>query len=128
MSPDMAKKLSGGRRRKTAKKGGFYSFNGSLATGAPAWGRGSEMAPEVAGRAGNTTGGRRRKSAKKGGRKTRKTRRGGGSFAQAVAGFTGVGTARGLGGFQDVSSPAGKAAGGQFNDYGAKPGDFKSFK
>lgn len=114
-----------GRRRKTAKKGGFYSFNGALATGAPSWTRGNEMAPEVAGRAGNMQMGGRRKRVSK---KTRKTKRGGGSFAQAVSGFTGVGTARGLGGFQDVSSPMGKAAGGQFNNYGAQPGSgFKSF-
>ena len=117
-------------RRKTLKKktkGGFYSFGGELATGAPNWNRGSEMGPEVAARAGNgmLSGGRRKK---RGGKKTRKTKRGGGYFGQAVSGFTGVGTARGLGGYQDVSAPTGKAAGGEVNYKGAAPGDFSSFK
>ena len=128
VSPSMAKKLAGGRRRKTMKKkGGFYSFAGQVAAGAPNWTRGSEMAPEVAGRGGNATGGRRRKS-KKGGKKTRKVKRGGLRFGQANAGFTGEGAARGLGGYQDVSAPGGKAEFGSFADHGAKPGDFSSFK
>ncbi len=122
----MHQKTTAGRRRKTIKKGGFYSFNGALGTGAPNWTRGNEMAPEVAGRGGNAQMGGRRK--RKGSKKTRRVKRGGGTFAQAVSGFTGVGTARGLGGFQDVSAPTGKAAGGQFNNYGAQPGSgFKSF-
>lgn len=124
----MAEKLKGGRRkRKTVKKGGFYSFAGELAPGVANRTRGSEMAPEVAGRGGNTTGGRRRKT-KKTAKKTRKVKRGGLRFAQANAGFTGVGTARGLGGYQDVSAPGGKAEFGAFADNGAKPGDFSSFK
>ncbi len=132
MSPAMAEKLKGGRRkRKTVKKsaskrGGFYGFAGEVAPGAANWSRGSEMAPEVAGRGGNTTGGRRHKS-KKATKKTRKVKRGGLRFAQANAGFTGVGTARGLGGYQDVSAPGGKAEFGAFADHGAKPGDFSSF-
>lgn len=128
-TPEMTKKLAGGRRRKTGrktKKGGFYSFNGSLAPGAASWSRGTEMSGEVVGRSGNAQMGGKKK--RRGGKKTRKVRRGGGTFGQAVSGFTGVGTARGLGGYQDVSNPMGKAAGGQFNDHGAKPGDFSSFK
>lgn len=116
----------GGKRRKTVKKGGFYSFNGALATGAPAWGRESEMAPEVAGRGGNATGGRRRKT-KKGGKKTRKVKRGGLRFGQAVAGYTGTGD-RGLANYPDVSAPGGKAASGDFANQGAQPGSgFGSF-
>lgn len=115
----------GGRRktRKTrkVKRGGYYGFSGELAKGAPAWSKSEEV--PVAGRAGNTFGGRRKKS-----KKTRKTKRGGGSFAQAVSGFTGQGTARGLGGYQDVSSPMGKAQEGAFNNHGAQPGSgFGSF-
>lgn len=120
VSDRMAAKLSGGRRRKTGRKtkrGGYYGFSGSLAPGAAAWSK-SEEVPVLA-------GGRRKR---KGSKKTRKAKRGGGSFGQAVSGFTGVGTARGLGGYQDVSNPMGKAAGGDFNDKGAKPGDFSSFK
>lgn len=114
----------GGRRRKTQKKrGGSYGFSGALATGAPAWSKSEEQ--PLPGRAGNTFGGRRKR---KGTKKTRKTKRGGGSFGQAVAGFTGQGTARGLGGYQDVSSPAGKAQEGAFNNHGAQPGSgFGSF-
>lgn len=113
----MAAKLKGGRKRKTMKKGGYYSFAGQLAPGAADYSRHTEV-PVV--------GGRRRKS-KKGGKKTRKVKRGGLRFGQANAGFTGVGTARGLGGYQDVSAPGGKAEFGAFADNGAKPGDFSSF-
>lgn len=132
VSPAMAKKL-GGKRRKTVKKsaskrGGYYGFAGDLGhPGAANWISESEIAPEVAGRGGNTTGGRRRKS-KKGGKKTRKVKRGGLRFGQASAGFTGVGTARGLGGYQDVSAPGGKAEFGSFADNGSQPGSgFGSF-
>lgn len=124
--------MHAGRRRKTmkktSKKGGYYSFAGQLAPGAPNWSRETEMAPEVAGRAGNgmVTGGRRKKHGGKKSRKTRKVRRGGGYFGQAVAGYTGTGS-RGLANYPDVSAPTGKAAGGDFNNYGAGPGDFKSF-
>lgn len=129
MTPAMAKKLAGGRRKSNkrgTKKGGFYSFAGQVAPGAANWSRGSEMAPEVAGRGGNAQMGGRKK--RKSGKKTRKVKRGGMRFAQANAGFTGDGAARGLGGFQDVSSPMGKAAGGDFANHGAQPGSgFGSF-
>lgn len=122
---------TGGRKRKTVKKsaskrGGFYGFAGQLAPGAADWSRGSEMAPEVAGRGGNGMSGGRRKS-KKGSKKTRKAKRGGTRFSQAVAGYTGTGD-RGLANYPDVSAPMGKAAGGEFNNYGAQPGSgFGSF-
>lgn len=119
-------KHTAGRRRKTmkkAKKGGYYSFNGALATGAADWSRHTEVPAGMANRGGNAQmGGKKRK----GGKKTRKAKRGGGYFGQAVAGFTGTGN-RGLANYPDVSAPTGKAAGGAFNDNGAKPGDFKSF-
>jgi hypothetical protein len=119
-TPAMGGRKRKGGRSKTAKKGGFYGFNGALATGAADWKTGTEMPSGMSSRGGNTMAGGRRK--RKGGKKTRRPRRGGGSFAQANAGFTGVGTARGLGGYQDVSAPTGKAAGGEFNNYGAQPG------
>ena len=114
-----------GVRRKTrkTKRGGSYGFSGALAAGAPAWSKSEEQ--PLPGRAGNTFGGRRKR---KGSKKTRKVKRGGLRFGQASAGFTGVGTARGLGGYQDVSAPGGKAEFGSFADFGAKPGDFSSFK
>jgi hypothetical protein len=112
----MAAKLKGGRKRKTMKKGGFYSFSGAVGPGAANWTRGTEV-PVLGGR-------KKRKSSKK----TKKVKKGGLRFAQANVGFTGVGTARGLGGYQDVSAPGGKAEFGSFADNGAKPGDFSSFK
>jgi len=118
----------GGRRRKTkkAKKGGYYSFAGQLAPGAANYSRHSEEAPEVAGRGGNATVGGRRKS-KKGSKKTRKVKRGGLRFGQAVAGYTGTGD-RGLANYPDVSLPGGKAAEGGFANHGAQPGSgFASF-
>ena len=110
------------RKNKKALKGGFYSFAGAVGTGAPNYTRHTEMQdPEVGTRGGNSqyfVGGKRRKGK---GKKTRKMK-GGTYFGQAVAGFTGHGVGRGMGGFQDVSSPQGKAAGGDFNNYGAQPG------
>lgn len=102
--------------RKT-RKGGSYGFSGELATGAAKWTRTDEVPP--------VAGGRRKR---KGNKKTRKVKRGGLRFGQANAGFTGVGTARGLGGYQDVSAPGGKAEFGAFADNGPKSGDFSSFK
>ena len=118
----MATKLKGGRKRKTAKKsaskrGGYYGFSGALGTGAPAWEKKEEV-PVLA-------GGRRK--SKKGSKKTRKAKRGGLRFGQAVAGYTGTGD-RGLANYPDVSAPSGKAEFGSFGDNGAKPGDFSSFK
>lgn len=114
----------GGRRKtRKTKRGGSYGFSGALATGAPAYTKTEEQA--LPGRAGNTFGGRRKR---KGSKKTRKVKRGGLRFGQAVAGFTGQGTARGLGGYQDVSAPGGKAEFGSFAYHGAPPGDFSSFK
>jgi hypothetical protein len=119
-------KSSRRKTKKATKKGGYYSFSGALGTGAPAWSRANENLP-FEDRGGNAQMGGRKK--RKGGMKTRKVKRGGLRFGQSNAGFTGVGTARGLGGYQDVSTPGlGKAAGGEFADHGAKPGDFSSFK
>ena len=119
----MHQRVAKGGRRKTLKKprkGGYYSFSGDVATGAPNWTRHSENADfAMSNRGGNAQYGRGRKRK---GKKTRKVKRGGSSFGQAVAGFTANGAARGLGGYQDVSSPMGKAAGGDFNNYGAQPG------
>jgi hypothetical protein len=121
---------TGGRTKKRGvKKGGYYSFSGDVGVpGGVNWTRHSEMGEySISSRGGNTHYGSGRKRKGKKGKKTRKVKRGGGSFAQAVSGFTGKGTERGLGGFQDVSSPMGKAAGGDFNNHGGKPGDFSNF-
>jgi hypothetical protein len=121
-------KKGGRTKTRKVKKGGYYSFSGDVGVpGGAKWTSHSEMGEySISSRGGNTHYGasRKRKGKKV---KTRKVKRGGGSFAQASAGFTAKGVERGLGGFQDVSSPMGKAAGGQFNDFGAKPGDFSNF-
>ena len=114
------------RSSRKTRKGGYYGFSGALGTGAPAWETKTEMPAGMDGRGGNAQMGGKKK--RKGSKKTRKVKRGGGSFGQANAGFTGVGTARGLGGYQDVSAPGGKAEFGAFNNFGAQPGSgFKSF-
>lgn len=109
-------------RKSTAKKGGYYSFSGALATGAPGWTQKSEMADwSLSNRGGNAQYGRGRKKTGKKSKKTRKVKRGGIRFGQAVAGYTGTGD-RGLANYPDVSLPGGKAASGEFANHGAQPG------
>jgi hypothetical protein len=117
------------KTRKT-KRGGYYGFSGAVGTGAPGWTQGSEMGDwAISSRGGNTQHGRGRK-ARKGGKKTRKVKRGGGSFGAVSASFEGTGT-RGLidvKGVDTKGAPAGSAAGGAFNNFGAQPGSgFGSF-
>lgn len=121
--------------RRKAHRGGYYSFNGALATGAPSWEQKSEYGSFVAdsSRGGNSIlgAGRRRKS-KKGGKKTKKTRRvkrGGGKYGGVSASFEGSGTA-GLADYAGRTSRdnPGVANLGKFNDHGAAPGSgFGSF-
>lgn len=125
--------VSGGRRRKTqkkGKKGGYYGFAGEVAPGAANWTRHSEMGEFAVDRGGNAQygRGRKRKATKKGGRKTRKVRRGGGSYGAVSASFQGTGE-RGLANVVGVSpNKPGFATEGQFNNYGAQPGSgFGSF-
>jgi len=118
------------RKTRKVNKGGSYGFGGQLGdiAGAANWKAGSEMGGyAISGRGGNTQFGGRKRRAKKSGRRTRKLKRGGMSFGQAVSGFTGQGTARGLGGYEDVSAPGGKAAEGAFNDRSGGAHNFKSY-
>jgi|688.fasta_scaffold687047_2 hypothetical protein len=123
--PTQPNPCSGGRRRKTkgrrkTKKGGYYGFNGGLATGAPKWTAGSEMgSSSLSNRGGNSMygAGRRRKGKKK-------TMRGGGKYGTVSASFEGSGS-RGLANFGGVSTrapPFGPAQEGRFNNLGAQPG------
>lgn len=89
--------------RRTAKKGGYYGFDGKVGTGAPLWTTGQEV-----GVPSYVTKGARRKS-----RKTRKVR-GGSRFQVATAGYTGTG-ARGIADYVDVGSTKGPSALGGFN-------------
>lgn len=119
----------GHKGRKTVKRtrkmrGGYYGASGPIegTNGAMKWGTSSEM-DGVDGRAGNSSvmGGRRRKS-RKGTKKTRRMR-GGNKFGGVSASFQGSGTA-GMANYSGINTRdgTGSAAGGAFNDNGAKPG------
>jgi hypothetical protein len=95
------KKRTGRKGRRTAKKGGYYGFDGKVGTGAPLW----KTSQEVGVPSYVTKGGRRRK--------TRKVR-GGTRFQSATAGFTGTGS-RGIADYVDVGSTRGASALGAFN-------------
>ena len=114
------------RTHKKKMKGGFYSFNGALGSGAPAWSTGSEMGQFAVDKGGNIQYGRGRKR-KTRGRKTRRMR-GGSKYGGVSAGFGGDGS-RGLANYVGSSTrnPTGDAALGAFNDNGGKSGDFSSF-
>ena len=123
------KTKKGGRKM----RGGYYGFDGALATGAANWGRSSEMGGFVSNssRGGNNAilgAGRRRKS-KKAVRRTRRKMRGGGKYGGVSASFGGEGVA-GLANYNAVTSRdnPGVPTGGKFNDYGAGPSSgFGSF-
>lgn len=113
------------KHRATRRKhrGGYYGFTGSVGTGAPKWGTGSEMGDFAVNRAGNATygAGRRRKHHKK----TRRTRkhRGGGKYGGVSASYQGNGIA-GMAEFEGIITRdgSGAPAGGAFNNHGAQPG------
>jgi hypothetical protein len=133
-----------GKRGKTKKltKGGYYSFNGALATGAADWAQKSEYGPFVAGRGGNDSAGtskpvtygrgRHRKtgSRKKKHHRRRRTMRGGNKYGAVAASYTGTGE-RGMANYVQTNTkypPFGGAQGGAFNNAGAQPGSgYSSF-
>lgn len=124
------KTKKGGRKH----RGGYYGFDGALATGAANWGRSSEMGDFVANstRAGNNAvlgAGRKRKLSKKAGRRTRRKTRGGGKYGGVSASFEGEGVA-GMANYAGRTSRdnVGTANLGKFNDHGAGPSSgFGSF-
>jgi hypothetical protein len=130
--PTQVRKTKGGRTRKL--RGGYYGFDGALATGAANWGRSSEMGGFVANssRGGNNAilgAGRKRRRSKKASRRTRRKMRGGGKYGGVSASFGGEGVA-GLANYHGVTSRdnPGVPTGGKFNDYGAGPSSgFGSF-
>ena len=126
------KRTRGNRRTRRRMRGGYYSFNGALATGAADWGRNSEYGPNkiFADRGGNSSVqyGRGRK---RGGR-TRKMK-GGGSYGATSASFEGSGSRgmidvaqRNTKGPPSVEKNVSKL--GAFNDNGAHGGNWTSFK
>jgi hypothetical protein len=109
-------------------KGGYYGFGKALSTGAVDWHTGQEAGDFTKGRAGNGMyGGKknRRRTLKK---SRRRKMRGGEKFSSVVAGFNGTGQ-RGMGNYSAVNVKGpGAAAYGAFNNKGAAPGNFSSFK
>jgi hypothetical protein len=114
-----------GSKRKTLKKGGYYSFSGDVGSpGAANWTTHSEMGQySVSNRGGNTQYGSGRKRKVKKNRKTRKVKRGGGSYGAVSASYQGTGE-RGIANVVGISpNKPGFASQGDFNYYGGKPGD-----
>lgn len=112
--------------KKTRKlKGGFYSFQGALATGAPSWGRGTEYGDFSMSRVGNNGiygRGRSKKKTMKSKKSLKKRMRGGSKFGATASSFTGTGE-RGMANYVQTSTkfpPFGPAAGGAFNNAGAQ--------
>jgi len=121
----MPRKATKKSARKTRRRhrGGFYGATGAIAPGAMQWSRGSEMGDyAISDRGRNTStqiGARRR-------RKTRRRHRGGQKFGAVYASYPGTG-ARGIADYVAGTHKPGIAALGDFNDYSAKPGDFRQF-
>lgn len=127
----MHRPVNGGRRKtRKVKKGGYYGFAGDLGhPGAANWKSESEMgAYSISSRGGNTQFGRGRKRKGKKGGKTRKVKRGGGSYGAVTASYQGTG-ARGIADYKGISpNKPGFSTEGQFNNNGAQPGSgFGSF-
>ena len=111
-------------------KGGYYGFKGALATGAPMWGRSSEMGEwAVSNRGANAQyGAGKRRKGKKTMKKGRK-QRGSSRFGGVSASYQGTGS-RGIADFKGVVTRdgSGAAAEGAFNNHGTQPGSgFGSF-
>ena len=120
-----------GKSRKVTRRhrGGYHGAAGPIAPGVAAmeWARGSEMGDwSISGRGGNAQygSGRRRKTKRHG---KKKTKRGGGYYGAAYGSFEGTGN-NGLANLKAGSHPGGEARWGAFNNKGAGPGDFSSFK
>jgi hypothetical protein len=125
-------RAKGGKTKKVTK-GGYYSFNGALATGAADWAQKSEYGPFVSGRGMNDSSGtskpvlygrgRRRKSgSRKKNHRRRRTMRGGSKYGAVAASYTGTGE-RGMANYAQTSTkypPFGGAAHGAFNNAGAQ--------
>ena len=128
----LKKRTSNKRKTKRTLRGGYYGFNGALATGAVDWSRKSEYGDMVANRGGNGMQyGRGRKQRGKTVKGKRKMK-GGGSYGATSASFEGMGSR----GMADVASrnTKGPAVGpnvskfGAFNDNGGHKGNWGSFK
>jgi hypothetical protein len=126
-------KKRGQTKRTTRKhKGGYYGMTGSVAPGAPLWGRASEMGDwAVSNRGANAQYGAKRRKSGKGKKSVKKTRkqRGSGRFGGVSASFGGTGS-RGIADYKGVMTRdgSGAAAEGAFNNHGVQPGGgFGSF-
>jgi hypothetical protein len=127
----MARKSHKTTRKHKVKKGGYYGASGAIAPGAMQWSRGSEMGDfAISTRGANAMYGGKRRKSRKGGKKTRKVKRGGGSYGATSASYQGTGS-RGLIDVVQTTTkypPFGGPEGGAFNNAGAQPGSgFGSF-
>jgi hypothetical protein len=96
--------------RRTAKKGGYYGFDGAVGTGAPLWSRATEVAVK---------GGKKHRKS----RKVTRRRKGGSRFGTVSASYQGTGS-RGVADYVAVDTkgaPPGSSAGGAFNNFGVQP-------
>jgi hypothetical protein len=125
--PTQIRKTKGGRTKRKMR-GGYYGFDGALATGAANWSRSSEMGDFVSNssRGGNNAilgAGRKRRGTKKSRKTRRRKMRGGGKYGGVSASFGGEGVA-GMANYSGVTSRdnPGVPTGGKFNDFGAQPG------
>jgi hypothetical protein len=114
-------------RRKHMKGGEHYAYSGALAPGVAHWKAGSELdgvaasqLPQKADLINKSVGGKRRRGTQK------RVKRGGNKFGTAIASYTGTGS-RGIADYAPLNV-RGVAQEGQFNNYGAGPGNFSSFK
>jgi hypothetical protein len=110
--------------KRKVRKGGYYGFTGAVGTGAPAWGRGSEMGNyAISERGGNAQYGSSRRRTKKT-KRSRRKHRGGSKYGAVSASFQGTGS-RGMIDVHPVDTKGaspGSAANGAFNNFGAGPG------
>jgi hypothetical protein len=134
MPPRKSHKKSKKHSRRKTYRGGFYGAAGAIAPGAMQWNRGSEMGDwAISNRGANAMYGRGRtkrsaskRSASK--RSASKRMKGGNRYGNSFGSYEGSGS-RGLANLSTgTHKPEGTAAFGKFNNYGAGPGQFDSFK
>ena len=121
------------KKTKRRHRGGYYGASGAIIEGGvgPAgmrWSGGQEVPTVEVGGApipvNLKTGGRKKRKSKK---STKRKMRGGTKFGGTFASYEGVG-ARGLASVSQGTHTPGAPQLGRFNNFGAEPSDFNSFK
>jgi hypothetical protein len=129
MPPRKSHKKSKKHNRRRTHRGGFYGAAGAIAPGAMQWNRGSEMGDwAISNRGANTFYGRGRTKRSASKRSASKRLKGGNRFGNSFGSYEGSGS-RGLANLATgTHKPEGTGAFGKFNNYGAGPGQFDSFR